>query len=109
MKRSAAAALAARIDQPSAFAVQIAVLFRVMFGGLAAVMSRVRRMTMSSVRMMRRLPVVTVTVVLCGFAMMMGRGLMVLRGGAVMFSAFVCRHDGLPCRPNQRRDTWRVW
>ena len=48
------------------------------------------------VRGMGMVGVVAAVVMLGGLAMMMSRILMMLRGGAMMFSAFVCRHAGLP-------------
>jgi hypothetical protein len=72
------------------------VLFGVMLGGFAAVVGRVRRMAVGGMRVMRGFLVIAVVVVLGGFAMMMGGVFVVFRSGAVMFSAFVCRHDGLP-------------
>ena len=57
----------------------------------------VRCMAVGGMGVMGRFPVVAVIVMLGGFAMMMGGVLVVLRGGAMMFSAFVCRHFWSPC------------
>jgi hypothetical protein len=67
-----------------------------MLGSFAAVVGRVRRMAVGGMGVMRGFLVVAVIVMLGCFAMMMGGGLVVLRGSAMMVSAFVCRHDGLP-------------
>ena len=67
-----------------------------MLGRFAAVMGRVRCMAMGGMGVMRGFLVVAVFVMLGGFAIMMGGVLVVFRGGAMMFSAFVGRHGGLP-------------
>jgi hypothetical protein len=72
------------------------VLFGVVLGGFATVVGRVRRMAVGGMRVMRSFLMIAVVVMLGGFAMMVGGVLVVFRGVAVMFSAFVCRHDGLP-------------
>jgi hypothetical protein len=72
------------------------VIFRVMLRSFAAMMSCMRRMAMSRVCMMGRLAMITVIVVPGGVAMMLSGLLVMVSGRAVVFSAFVVRHDCLP-------------
>ncbi|HLQ93350.1 MAG TPA: hypothetical protein VK148_25290 [Xanthobacteraceae bacterium] len=72
------------------------VIFRVMLRSFAAMMRRMRRVAMGRVCMMRRSAMITVIVVRGGVAMMLSGLLVMVSGRAVVFSAFVVRHDGLP-------------
>jgi hypothetical protein len=72
------------------------VFLGVMLGGFAAVVGCVRRMAVGRMGVMGGFLVVAVIVMLGGFAMVVRGVVVVLRGGAMMFSAFMCRHDGLP-------------
>ena len=72
------------------------VILSMMLRRFAAVVSGVRRMTMSRVRMMRSPTVITIIVVLGGFAVMFGCLLVMLSSRTVVFSTSVIGHKGLP-------------
>jgi fatty-acyl-CoA synthase len=55
----------------------------------------VRGVAVSRMRMMGRLMMITLIVVFCGLAMMVGGFLVVFSRGAMMFGALIDRHDGL--------------
>lgn len=89
----------------SVFAMRLGVVL----GGFAAVMRCMCRMAMRAVRMMRGLLVIAVVVMLGGLPMVMGRVVVVLRGGAMMIGALVNWHDGLPVRVwVEDREGWRT-
>ena len=67
-------------------------LHRMMFRGLIGEIASLGRVTMRYVRMVSPLFVGANLVVFCGFAMMMGRMLVVLGGLGVMLGSFM-RHD----------------
>ena len=75
-----------------------AVVFGVMTAGLRVVMFGVARVTMSTVRMVRRLLVIARFVMLGGFTVMLGSQFVMFGGLLMMFYARMVAHDSLPVR-----------